>query len=219
MFIEKLQYITQETATLSHIDCVREACIAGVKWIQLRVKDKTTEEYLEIAKEAKIICDLYDVILIINDNVEVADKVNAHGVHLGRADMYISEARSILGEHAIIGGTANTIKDVERLIEQGANYIGLGPYRFTNTKKQLSPMLGAEGYDEILNQLKTYYSLNETPIVAIGGIEMEDINELMETGVYGVAVSGMLTNDFSITERLLKTIDRNQFKFDALAKN
>ena len=205
--IEKLQYITQETATLSHIDCAREACIAGVKWIQLRVKDKTTEEYLEIAKEAKIICDLYDVILIINDNVEVAEKVNAHGVHLGRADMYISEARSILGENAIIGGTANTLKEVERLIEQGANYIGLGPLRFTETKKQISPMLGFNGYDEILNQLKTYYSLNDTPIIAIGGIELGDIDLLLETGVYGVAVSGLLTNDFSNTEHLLNKLD------------
>lgn len=214
--IEKLQYITQETATLSHIDCVREACIAGVKWIQLRVKGKTTEEYLEIAKEAKIICDLYDVILIINDNVEVAEKVNAHGVHLGRADMYISEARTILGEHAIIGGTANTVKDVERLIEQGANYIGLGPFRFTTTKKQLSPMLDIEGYDEILNELKTYYSLNDTPIIAIGGIDVYDVDDILNTGVYGIAVSGMLTNDFSKVAGLLKTIERKSFKIEAL---
>ena len=84
--IEKLQYITQETATLSHIDCVREACISGVKWVQLRVKNKSNEEYLTIAKEAKIICDLYDVILIINDNVTIkgvrgksADVINIVG--------------------------------------------------------------------------------------------------------------------------------------------
>ena len=214
--IEKLQYITQETATLSHIDCVMEACISGVKWIQLRVKDKTTEEYLMIAQEAKTICDLYDVILIINDNVEVANQINAHGVHLGRADMYVSEARFILGENAIIGGTANTQKEVERLIEQGANYIGLGPLRFTETKKELSPMLGTEGYDEILNQLKMNYSLNETPIIAIGGIELDDLDSLLDTGVYGVAVSGLLTKDFTNVTELLKTIERKSFKLEAL---
>ncbi len=206
--IEKLHYITQETATLSHIDCVKEACIAGIKWIQLRVKNKSDEEYLTIAKEAKVICDLYDVILIINDNVEVAKKVNAHGVHLGRADMYISEARSILGENAIIGGTANTLKEVEGLIEQGANYIGLGPFTFTETKKALSPVLGIEGYDKILNQLKTYYSLQETPIIAIGGIEIENIDPLLETGIYGIAVSGLLSNDFSKTEELLTILNK-----------
>jgi thiamine-phosphate pyrophosphorylase len=217
--IEKLQYITQETETLSHIDCVREACIAGVKWVQLRVKDKTDEEYLTIAKEAKIICDLYDVILIINDNVAVAKEINAHGVHLGKADMYISEARSILGEDAIIGGTANTLKDVERLIEQKANYIGLGPYSLTETKKNLSPVLGLAGYDEILNELKTYYSLDETPIIAIGGIDLYDVEPILRTGIYGVAVSGLITNDFGMTQGLLKTIDRNTFKLEALHKS
>ena len=200
--IEKLQYITQETATLSHIDCVREACISGVKWVQLRVKNKSNEEYLTIAKEAKIICDLYDVVLIINDNVGIANEINAHGVHLGRTDMYISEARSILGENAIIGGTANTLEDVERLVEQRANYIGLGPFSHTETKQNLSPILGLSGYSELLNELKMYYSLSETPIIAIGGIDMYDIEPILSTGIYGVAVSGLLTNNFSITERL-----------------
>jgi len=206
--IDKLQYITQESATISHIDCVREACIAGVKWIQLRVKEKTFEEYIFIAKEAKIICNLYDAILIINDNVEVAKQVNAHGVHLGKADMYISEARSILGEHAIIGGTANTLKEVESLINQQANYIGLGPYRLTETKQNLSPTLGLEGYDDILNQLKTSYSISEIPIIAVGGIEYHDVESILETGVYGVAVSGLLTNDFSNTARLFTILNK-----------
>ena len=205
--IEKLQYITQESSNHSHIDCVREGCIAGVKWIQLRVKGKSDEEYLTIAKEAKIICDLYEVILIINDNVEVAKQVNAHGVHLGRADMYISEARSILGEHAIIGGTANSQKEVERLIEQGANYIGLGPFRFTSTKKELSHFLGLKGYVEMLNKLKIKYALSEIPIIAVGGIEMEDVENLLETGVFGIAVSGVLTKDYSNTEKLLTILN------------
>jgi thiamine-phosphate pyrophosphorylase len=216
--IEKLQYITQETATLSHIDCVREACISGIKWIQLRVKNKSDEEYLEIAKEAKIICDLYDVILIVIDNVAITNEINAHGVHLGATDMYISEARSILGEHTIIGGTANTLKDVERLIEQKADYIGLGPFKFTETKKNLSPVLGLEGYDEILDELKTYYSLDETPIIAIGGIDIYDVDSILDTGVFGIAVSGMLTNDFTNTDGLLKTIERKSFKLEALTK-
>ena len=114
--IEKLQYISQETEGLSHIDCVREACIAGVKWIQLRVKDKSFDEYLAIAKEARVICDLYEVKLIINDNVEVASNCEADGVHLGKNDMNPTEARKILGESKIIGGTANTAEEIKDLM-------------------------------------------------------------------------------------------------------
>jgi len=209
MVIEKLQYITQETKNLTHIDCVREACIAGVKWVQLRVKNKSNTEYLEIAKEAKIICDLYDVLLIINDNVAIAKEINAHGVHLGATDMYIAEARSILGDDAIIGVTANTLKDVERLIEQKADYIGLGPFAFTETKINLSPVLGLTGYAKLINELKTYYALSETPIVAIGGIGIDDIEPLMGTGIYGIAVSGLLTNDFSITDKLHEILEQS----------
>ena len=206
--IEKLQYITQETETLSHIDCVREACIAGVKWIQLRVKNKSDEEYLTIAKEAKIICDLYDTVLIINDNVEIAKQVNAHGVHLGKKDIHPIDAREELGGNAIIGGTANTLEDVLSLVDH-VDYIGLGPYKFTPTKKDLSPVLGLPRYNEILTQLKSICSVNELSFIAIGGIEIEDIEPLLETGVHGIAVSGLITNNFSIIEKL-QTILNNE---------
>ena len=206
MKIEKLQYITQENETLSHIDCVREACIAGVKWIQLRVKNKSEGDYLTIAKEAKILCDLYDVILIINDNIQIAKQVNAHGVHLGKKDIHPIDAREMLGEHAIIGGTANTIEDVLSLVDH-VDYVGLGPFKFTSTKKDLSPVLGLPGYEEILTHLKSTCSLNELSIVAIGGIELEDIEPLLEIGVHGIAVSGLITNNFSNTEKLLTILN------------
>jgi len=211
--IEKLQYITQETETLSHIDCVKEACIAGAKWVQLRVKNISTVEYLNIAKEARIICDLYDVTLIINDNVEVAKLVNANGVHLGKSDMSPEDARKLLGPDKIIGGTANTIDDVKSLINLGIDYIGLGPYKTTSTKENLSPILGLDGYYEISQ--KTFELLRDfqlenaiPPIIAIGGIELEDITELMKTGVYGIAVSGVLTNDFNKTQDLINLTEQ-----------
>lgn len=213
--IEKLQYITQETESLSHIDCVREACISGIKWIQLRVKDKPDEAYLKIAEEAKIICDLYEAKLIINDNVEVAQKVDAFGVHLGKNDMTPREARKILGPNKIIGGTANTIEDIEALINDAVDYIGLGPFKPTETKKNLSPILGIEGYYSISQQLfdllkNSKLNYNIPPIVAIGGIEKEDITEIMKTGVNGIAVSGLLTQDFSQAEEILSLIAQKQ---------
>lgn len=211
--IEKLQYITQETDSLSHIDCVREACIAGVKWIQLRVKNTSLTEYIQLAKEARVICDLYDAKLIINDNVEVAIQSDADGVHLGKTDMDPKEARQLLGDDKIIGGTANTINDIERLINKGIDYIGLGPFKHTQTKKNLSPILGVEGYYEVsglLFDLLKDGRLNYKvpPIVAIGGIEQGDITELMKTGIYGIAVSKLLTNDFNRADELMNLIEQ-----------
>jgi len=209
--IEKLQYITQETAELSHIDCVKEACIAGVKWVQLRVKNISDTEYIILAKEARLICDIYDVVLIINDNVEVAIRCNADGVHLGKNDISPLEARKLLGEGKIIGGTANTVEDIKNLIDCGVDYIGLGPFKHTTTKKNLGPILGLDGYytisEQIFRMLKDGELKNNIPpIVAIGGIELEDIVELMKTGVNGIAVSGLLTNDFSLTEVIYEAI-------------
>ena len=209
--IEKLQYITQETTTMSHIDCVREACIAGVKWIQLRVKNKSDEAYLIIAKEARVICDLYNAKLIINDNVEVAIQCDADGIHLGKSDMNPKEAKKILGENKIVGGTANSIEDIEQLINLGIDYIGLGPFKFTKTKNNLSPVLGLDGYYDLSQKtfdlLKEFKLKNKIPpIIAIGGILLEDILPLMKTGVDGIAVSGLLTNDFSLTEVIYEAI-------------
>lgn len=212
MMIENLQYITQETEHLTHIDCVREACIAGIKWIQLRVKNKSDEDYLILAKEVKIICDLYDVKLIINDNVMVALLVNAYGIHLGKSDTNPTEARHLLGENTVIGGTANTLEDVITLINNKVDYIGLGPFLFTATKKNLSPVLGLEGYYKIVQKL-TELKLKDKipPIIAIGGIKTEHVKDLMKTGIYGIAVSELLTNDFSKTPLLKELIEQKQY--------
>ena len=206
--IEKLHYITQETKTLSHLEAVKKACVAGVKWIQLRVKDKSEEDYLILAKEAKVICDFYDVKLIINDNVAVALLVNAYGIHLGKSDMSPKEARQLVGKKIIIGGTANTIEDVKNLIASDVDYIGLGPFQFTSTKKNLSPVLGLEGYYKIVQQL-TELQLKDKipPIIAVGGIKTEHVKDLMKTGIYGIAISEELTNDFSKTSLLIDLIE------------
>ena len=102
--------------------------------------------------------------------------------------MPISEARQILGKNFIIGGTANTFEDVRMHAEAGADYIGCGPFRFTTTKKNLSPVLGLEGYTDIVSKMKAE-GIN-LPIVAIGGITKEDIPSLMKTGITGIAISG-----------------------------
>ena len=129
---------------------------------------------------------------IIDDRVELVKELHADGVHLGKNDMSIGEARKILGDDYIIGGTANTFEDVKALAAAGADYIGCGPFRFTTTKEKLSPVLGLEGYRQIVNEMKVHHI--NIPIVAIGGITKEDIPEIMKTGVTGIAISGSILN-------------------------
>ena len=154
------------------------------------MKDASPEEILPIAEEALAMCREYHATFIIDDHVELAKQIKADGVHLGKLDMPIAEARRILGKDFLIGGTANTFEDVLAHYQAGADYIGCGPYRFTTTKKNLSPVLGLEGYRHIVLQMKE--AGIHLPIVAIGGITKEDIPSLMETGITGIALSGSI---------------------------
>nr|WP_294876494.1 thiamine phosphate synthase [uncultured Pedobacter sp.] len=190
--IDKLHYISQETENTSHLDAINKTLIAGAKWIQLRVKNKPEDVILELAIKANALCRAYGARLIVNDHPLIALKAGAYGLHLGLTDMPIAEARSIVGEQMIIGGTANTFEHVKQRVAEGADYIGLGPYRFTNTKQNLSPIIGLEGYEAIMEQVSI--AGITTPIIAIGGIELNDISLIMTTGVHGVALSGALTN-------------------------
>jgi len=190
--ISKLQYITQETAKLSHSGVAKNACEAGCDWIQLRVKNISAQDLLFTARSVKEICDAHQAKLIINDRPAVAGIVGADGVHLGKDDMSPAEVRRTLGEEIIIGGTANTFEDIKRLVDARVDYIGLGPFRFTTTKQQLSPILGLEGYKRIIEQCQAEGI--DIPIVAIGGIVTEDVTDIMQTGVHGIAVSGLITH-------------------------
>ncbi len=190
--MERLQYISQETEKLSHLEGIQKACEAGVKWVQLRVKNKDEQQVIELAKVVLQICKLHKCYLSINDFPSVAKHIGANGVHLGKEDMPVSEARKLIGKDFIIGGTANGIEDIQLHFNSGADYVGVGPFKFTTTKQKLSPILGAEGYRKIMNE---YAKRNiSIPIIAIGGIELNDIKEIMSTGVYGIAVSGLIAN-------------------------
>ena len=185
-----VQFITHYSDRYTYLDSVRIALEGGCRWIQLRMKDTPTEDILPIAKETLTLCRQYEATFIIDDHVELAKQIKADGVHLGKLDMPIAEARKILGKDFIIGGTANTFEDVLAHHKAGANYIGCGPFRFTTTKKNLSPVLGWEGYHRIISQMKE--ADISLPIVAIGGITKEDIPSLMGTGITGIALSGSI---------------------------
>lgn len=203
-----LQFITHFTERYSYLDSVRIALEGGCKWIQLRMKEASTEEIIPIAKEAKAMCHKYGATFIIDDHVELVKQIEADGVHLGKNDMPIPEARKLLGRNYIIGGTANSFEDVQKHYENGADYIGCGPFRFTTTKKNLSPVLGLEGYQRIVSQMKEA-GIN-LPLVAIGGITRDDLPSLMQTGITGIALSGSILRAESPIQEMktiIQTID------------
>lgn len=190
--IPKLHYISQGASPTQHLENIKKACVSGIDLVQLRLKNETKHVVLETAKKARKITSKHDVLLIINDHFKIAVQVQADGVHLGKSDTCPLIARATLETWQIIGGTANTLEDCQTLIDKKVDYIGLGPFRFTKTKGNLSPVLGQQGYVSLVKKLQT-----KTPIIAIGGIIQTDVSSIIKTGVYGIAVSGEITRDFN----------------------
>ncbi|MCT2564434.1 thiamine phosphate synthase [Chryseobacterium herbae] len=191
--MEKLQYISQGQTREEQELNIRTALDNGIEWVQVRWKNASEKDLTELCQVSKKLCSEYQVVCIINDHVQIAKEIDADGVHLGLNDLSIEEARTVLGDRKIIGGTANTVSDVIQRIEEQCDYIGLGPLRFTSTKEKLSPVLGFEGYQHMINSLKEK-SITIPKIFAIGGVVLEDIQQLQQIGIYGVAVSGQITN-------------------------
>jgi thiamine-phosphate pyrophosphorylase len=203
----RLQFITHYTQKYSYTDSARIALEGGCKWVQLRMKDADDLLLEETALVVQKMCREYGATFIIDDNVALAKKIGADGVHLGKNDMPVAQARKILGEHFIIGATVNSFEDVlSHMQESLPDYFGCGPYRFTSTKEKLAPILGLAGYQSIVGKMRE--SNISIPIVAIGGICKEDVSLLMETGIDGIALSGsVLRADDPIDQmRLIKDI-------------
>lgn len=200
MKLEKIQFITHNNSNYNYLESAILALESGIRFIQLRMKNSTIDDIKTIGKKIKIECDKYNATLIIDDYVELVNEIGADGVHLGKEDMPIAEARKILGKDKIIGGTANVFEDILKHYKDGADYIGLGPLRFTSTKQGLSPILGLEGYKSIIFKCKNE-NIN-IPIYAIGGIKPEDIRDLFSIGIFGIAISSLVLE----SENPIKTI-------------
>ena len=154
----------------------------------------------ETALAIQKMCRAHGATFIVDDNVLLAKKIGADGVHLGKSDMPISEARKILGEDIIIGGTVNSFEDIATTLQTTApDYFGCGPYRYTTTKQNLAPILGIEGYSEIVRKMRMHHI--NIPIVAIGGITKSDIPAILSCGADGIALSsGILSAENPINE-------------------
>jgi thiamine-phosphate pyrophosphorylase len=191
--ISKLQFITTDAAI------AEKACRGGVDWVQLRLKNVSYDEYRNEALKVQEVCKKYGATLIINDLPALALDINADGVHIGKEDVITRDEEVALVEGGyIIGCTTNTLEDVTHFKGKPISYLGLGPFRFTTTKQNLSPVLGIEGYKKIFSRLQDEFP-DHPPIIAIGGITLENIPELFTTGIHGIAVSGAISNAGNIT--------------------
>lgn len=205
-----LQLITHPTEALDVVEGARLALEGGCRWIQLRHKEADTETLLDEGSRIAALCRDYSATFIVDDHVELVEKLHADGVHLGQNDMPVADARRILGPTKIIGATANTFGTLLEAARAGADYAGVGPYRFTSTKKNLAPTLGLEGYDNIMGECRR--NGIRIPVVAIGGIGPADIPAILRTGVSGVAISSTILGSpdpVATTREIINLINNN----------
>ena len=192
-------YLCTDSGINSYYDiqeCVRQAILGGVTIVQVREKNKKTEEIYLIADIIKKVTDAYNVPLIINDNIDVALKINADGIHIGQDDISCLEARKILGKNKIIGVTVTTLEQAKRAIEQGATYLGVGAIYKSTTKKD-AKIVSHEELLKILNFCKI-------PIVVIGGINENTIPNFKNYNISGYAMIRPILGKENITESAMK---------------
>lgn len=203
-----LQFITNPNDRYTVPEQVQMVLEGGCHWIQLRLKEATDAEFREIANEVIPLCKEYDAFLVFDDRVELAMEMHVHGVHLGPDDMPPMQAREMMGPHAIIGVTAHTADQILRFQGMDVDYVGLGPFSHTETKKVLAPTLGLEGYANILHAIRT--AGMDINVVAIGGVTVDDVKPLLLTGVNGIAMSGAIINAPDPVEYTRRVIEKCQ---------
>ncbi len=202
-----LQFITNTESRTPVAEQVKGFIAGGGRWVQIRMKEASDEDITAVVNEIKPLCLETETFLLLNDRVELAKTLDVGGVHLGKTDMLPSKARLILGPAAVIGVTANTIDDIKAVRSLDIDYIGMGPYAMTTTKKNLAPILGLEGVRTLCKDMEQLEI--DIAHVAVGGIKLEDVVPLMEAGANGVAVSGAIANAEDIareTSRFLEAL-------------
>lgn len=202
----RLQFITHHNERYSYIDSARLALEGGCRWVQLRMKGASAELLEATALEVQALCRSYGATFIIDDDVMLTKRIGADGVHLGKEDMPVAEARKVLGDEYIIGATVNSFDDIVVHIRgPRPDYFGCGPYRFTTTKQRLAPTLGLEGYRNIMAQMQR--AGITIPLVAIGGVTKDDIPVLLDCGVDGIALSGSVLNAQSPRRKMIEIVE------------
>jgi len=194
--------LTQDGIGLPHAEQAGRLCAAGARWIQLRMKGATPASWLAEAAAAVAACRSHGAVLIVNDSVEIALESGADGVHLGGPDADYRDARRRLGSARMLGGTVNNRPDALRALAAGClDYAGVGPFRFTPTKRNLAPVLGPGGVRALIADLRGI------PAWVIGGITPADLPGLRAAGAAGAAVSSRLYLEGRLEENLRAFLD------------
>ena len=172
----------------SHVEQTQIACKAGANWIQYRCFSKNDEALIAELHNVASICDDWGATLILTDHYHLLNQVDAQGVHLENMQADFVSIRDKIGEEKTLGASANSIEDIQRIFSSDAvDYIGCGPFNLTTTKANDYPLLGLEGYKSIIEAMERRKI--DIPILAVGGIKIENTEDLLKTGIYGIAVS------------------------------
>jgi len=205
-FIEKLQFITHDIEQHSHIEQARIACEAGAKWIQYRCLTKSDDELLKDINVIAELCDDWGSTLIVTDHIHLNGKADIQGFHIEDMDADFRQLREELGEAITIGGSSNTVEGLLRIAEEGADYAGFGPFKVTTTKPNNAPLLGLEGYKDAIAILQQQQI--ELPVLAVGGVTLNDIDDLLKTGVFGIAASSAINQAEDMRSAYLDFYDK-----------
>lgn len=192
MIIPKLHYIAQGDTTKELIENIQKACTSGIELVQLGFKEASEKKILKLAKEVIEITSYYQTRLIISKYYKVAKAIKADGVHLEKLDSCPTIVRKHLWPWQSMGATANTWEDCETLITKHVDYITLRPFTKLPNDTDVETALGLNGYTAIIEALKT-----KTPIIGFGGITTDDVTDLLNAGVSGIAVSHAITQNFN----------------------
>ncbi len=189
-YIEKLHFITHDIPQYTHVEQAQLACEAGAKWIQYRCLSKADDELLADIHLIANICDDWGATLIVTDHIHLKGKADIQGFHIEDMDADFIALRKQIGEEYTLGGSANTADNLFRLAKEGADYAGFGPFKLTTTKPNNSPLLGIKGYVDALEKLAA--KSIELPILAVGGVTLQDVAPLLCTGIFGIAASSAI---------------------------
>ena len=184
-YISKFHYLTQDLPHRSHLEQAIIACEAGVNWIQYRCLSKGDKELVEEINDIAALCDDWGATLILTNHYHLLDRVDAQGVHIEDFDADWGAIRNVIGDEKTMGASATNLEGLMKVQNSGVvDYCGYGPFAHTNTKPNNKPLLGYEGYRELVMHPEI-----EIPVIAVGGIQLTDIESLLETGIHGIAVS------------------------------
>ena len=185
-YISKFHYLTQNLQNKTHLDQVQDACEAGANWIQYRCLNKNNEELIYEINQLALICDDWGTTLILTEHYNLVHQVDAQGIHLEDPYADFKLIRREIGDEKTLGASANSFQDIQRIAASGVvDYIGCGPFSTTLTKPNNHPLIGINGYQIIAEQMDK--AGIKIPVLAVGGIGLDDVDALVKTGIYGIA--------------------------------